>query len=72
MTPDSSRFWPKSSYQPGGSQKSFDKQYLRDYLISINWNKTPPAPALPKDVIANTHNKYLEAFNRLAESNHVL
>jgi phosphoribosylaminoimidazole-succinocarboxamide synthase len=72
MTPDSSRFWPKSSYQPGGSQKSFDKQYLRDYLISINWNKTPPAPSLPKDVIANTHNKYLEAFNRLAESNHVL
>jgi phosphoribosylaminoimidazole-succinocarboxamide synthase len=67
MTPDSSRFWPKSSYQPGGSQKSFDKQYLRDYLISINWNKTPPAPALPKDVIANTHNKYLEAFKRLAE-----
>lgn len=72
MTPDSSRFWPKSSYQPGGSQKSFDKQYLRDYLISINWNKTPPAPSLPKDVIANTHNKYLEAFKRLAESNHVL
>lgn len=72
MTPDSSRFWPKSSYQPGGSQKSFDKQYLRDYLISINWNKTPPAPSLPKDVIANTHNKYLEAFNRLTDSNHVL
>lgn len=72
MTPDSSRFWPKSSYQSGGSQKSFDKQYLRDYLISINWNKTPPAPSLPKDVIANTHNKYLEAFNRLSESNHVL
>ncbi len=72
MTPDSSRFWPKSSYQPGGAQKSFDKQYLRDYLISINWNKTPPAPSLPKDVIANTHNKYLEAFNRLVESNHVL
>jgi phosphoribosylaminoimidazole-succinocarboxamide synthase len=72
MTPDSSRFWPKSSYQPGGSQKSFDKQYLRDYLISINWNKTPPAPSLPKDVIANTHNKYLEAFKLLAESNHAL
>lgn len=72
MTPDSSRFWPKSSYEPGGSQKSFDKQYLRDYLISINWNKTPPAPSLPKDVIANTQKKYLEAFNRLTESNHVL
>jgi len=72
MTPDSSRFWPKSSYEPGGTQKSFDKQYLRDYLLSINWNKTPPAPSLPKDVIANTHKKYLEAFNRLTESNHVL
>jgi len=72
MTPDSSRFWPKSSYEPGGSQKSFDKQYLRDYLISINWNKTPPAPSLPKDVIANTQKKYLEAFNWLTESNHVL
>jgi len=72
MTPDSSRFWPKSSYEPGGTQKSFDKQYLRDYLISINWNKTPPAPSLPKDVIANTQKKYLEAFNRLTESNHVL
>ncbi len=72
MTPDSSRFWPKSSYEPGGSQKSFDKQYLRDYLISINWNKTPPAPSLPKDVIANTQKKYLEAFNRLTDSNHVL
>ena len=72
MTPDSSRFWPKSSYEPGGTQKSFDKQYLRDYLISINWNKTPPAPSLPKDVIANTQKKYLEAFNWLTESNHVL
>jgi phosphoribosylaminoimidazole-succinocarboxamide synthase len=72
MTPDSSRFWPKSSYEPGGSQKSFDKQYLRDYLISINWNKTPPAPSLPEDVIANTQSKYLEAYNRLTESDHVL
>ena len=72
MTPDSSRFWPKSSYEPGGSQKSFDKQYLRDYLISINWNKTPPAPSLPKEVIANTQSKYLEAYNRLTESDHVL
>ena len=72
LTPDSSRFWPKSSYEPGGSQKSFDKQYLRDYLISIDWDKTPPAPSLPEDVIANTQKKYLEAFNRLTESNHVL
>lgn len=65
LTPDSSRFWPQSSYKPGGSQKSFDKQYLRDYLISINWDKKPPAPPLPQDVITNTHKKYLEAYNKL-------
>lgn len=72
LTPDSSRFWPKSSYEPGGPQISFDKQYLRDYLISINWNKTPPAPSLPKDVIENTHNKYLEAFHQLTDADHAL
>lgn len=65
LTPDSSRFWPKESYLTGGPQLSFDKQYLRDYLISINWNKTPPAPSLPKDVIMNTRNKYLEAEKQL-------
>jgi len=65
MTPDSSRFWPKDSYKPGGPQLSFDKQYLRDYLISIKWNRKPPAPSLPKDVIENTRNKYLEALKRL-------
>ena len=65
LTPDSSRFWPLESYQPGGPQKSFDKQYLRDYLLSINWNKRPPAPALPQDVISNTHNKYREAYRQL-------
>ncbi len=65
LTPDSSRFWPKSSYEPGQSQKSFDKQYLRDYLNTLNWDKTPPAPTLPDDVIENTRNKYLEALTIL-------
>ena len=65
MTPDSSRFWPRESYKPGGSQKSFDKQYLRDYLLSIKWNKQPPAPSLPEEVIINTKKKYLEALNLL-------
>lgn len=67
LTPDSSRFWPRTSYKPGGAQKSFDKQYLRDYLISINWNKKPPAPSLPKNVIDNTRSKYLEAYRQLTE-----
>ena len=65
LTPDSSRFWPKDSYKPGGPQLSFDKQYLRDYLISIKWNRKPPAPSLPKDVIDNTRSKYMEALKRL-------
>jgi len=65
LTPDSSRFWPKETYQPGGAQKSFDKQYLRDYLISIDWNKQPPAPSLPEDIIKNTRQKYLEALTQL-------
>jgi phosphoribosylaminoimidazole-succinocarboxamide synthase len=68
LTPDSSRFWPKDSYKPGGSQSSFDKQYLRDYLTSIKWNKKPPAPSLPKDVIDNTRGKYMEALKRLTGS----
>ena len=66
LTPDSSRFWPKETYQPGGAQKSFDKQYLRDYLISLDWNKQPPAPNLPDNVIENTRAKYLEALKQLA------
>jgi len=70
LTPDSSRFWPKASYRPGGPQKSFDKQYVRDYLISINWDKKPPGPPLPKDVITNTRNKYLEAFKKLTAASH--
>jgi phosphoribosylaminoimidazole-succinocarboxamide synthase len=65
LTPDSSRFWPKDGYRPGGSQKSFDKQFLRDYLLSIKWNKTPPAPELPEDIIKKTRKKYLEAYERL-------
>ena len=65
LTPDSSRFWPLDSYRPGGSQKSFDKQYLRDYLISIKWDKSPPAPHLPQDVIDGTRAKYIEAMRLL-------
>ena len=65
LTPDSSRFWPQATYRAGGSQKSYDKQYLRDYLLSIQWNKTPPAPTLPDDVVANTRSKYLEALTQL-------
>ena len=66
LTPDSSRFWPKDDFLPGRSQKSFDKQFLRDYLLSIKWNKTPPAPELPEEVIQKTRQKYLEAYERLA------
>jgi len=65
LTPDSSRFWPSASYRPGGGQPSFDKQYVRDYLEQIRWNKQPPVPTLPADVIARTREKYLEAFRRL-------
>lgn len=65
LTPDSSRFWPKDTYRPGGPQQSFDKQFVRDYLLAIKWNQKPPAPALPADVIAGTSAKYLEALKRL-------
>jgi phosphoribosylaminoimidazole-succinocarboxamide synthase len=65
LTPDSSRFWDASAWRPGGAQPSFDKQFVRDYLESIRWNKQAPAPALPDDVIARTQAKYLEAFRRL-------
>lgn len=65
LTPDSSRFWPRASYRPGGPQPSFDKQYVRDYLESIRWDKKPPAPALPADVIARTSEKYREAYRVL-------
>jgi len=65
LTPDSSRFWPMDRYAPGGPQPSFDKQYVRDYLLSINWNKQPPAPRLPADVIETTSRKYEEALRLL-------
>ena len=65
LTPDSSRFWPMEDYQPGGPQKSYDKQYLRDYLESLNWNKTPPPPPLPPEIITNTRNRYLQALKAL-------
>lgn len=65
LTPDSSRFWPMDEYKPGGPQKSFDKQYLRDYLLSINWPKQPPPPSLPAEVIRKTREKYLEALLRI-------
>jgi phosphoribosylaminoimidazole-succinocarboxamide synthase len=65
MTPDSSRYWPKDQYRPGGAQPSFDKQFVRDYLEEIGWNKQPPVPALRPDVVARTRDKYLEAFRRL-------
>jgi len=65
MTPDSSRFWPAHQYQPGRGQPSFDKQFVRDYLETLDWNKTPPGPVLPPDVVAKTSAKYLEAYERL-------
>jgi phosphoribosylaminoimidazole-succinocarboxamide synthase len=65
LTPDSSRFWPAAEYAPGRSQPSFDKQFVRDYLERIGWDKQPPVPALPEDVVARTSEKYLEAYRRL-------
>ena len=65
MTPDSSRYWPRDQYQPGGPQPSFDKQYVRDHLEAVRWNKQPPVPSLPDDVVMRTRDKYLEAFRRL-------
>ena len=69
LTPDSSRFWPKDLYEVGRNQPSFDKQYVRDYLISINWDKQPPAPFLPHHVINETSRKYIEAYERLTGRN---
>lgn len=65
LTPDSSRFWPADKYKPGSAQESFDKQYVRDYLEEIRWNKQPPAPALPSEVARKTSEKYLEAYHQL-------
>ena len=66
LTPDSSRFWPADKYSPGRPQESFDKQYVRDYLESIQWNKQPPAPSLPEDVALKTSEKYIQAYRILA------
>ncbi|MCD5390467.1 phosphoribosylaminoimidazolesuccinocarboxamide synthase [candidate division NPL-UPA2 bacterium] len=65
LTPDSSRFWPMEDYEPGRSQKSFDKQFVRDYLETLDWDKTPPAPQLPEEVIKKTSEKYEEAYRKL-------
>jgi phosphoribosylaminoimidazole-succinocarboxamide synthase len=65
LTPDSSRFWPSDEYEPGKTQPSFDKQYVRDYLERIGWNKQPPGPELPADVVAGTRNKYRESYERI-------
>lgn len=72
LTPDSSRFWPKETYAPGGPQKSFDKQYLRDYLSDIEWNKEPPPPTLPDTVVQKTYQKYKEALTQLTGRDDVL
>ena len=72
LTPDSSRFWPMDQYEPGHQQPSFDKQYVRDYLESIHWNKRAPAPALPDEVVVRTQQKYLEAFRLLTGKSLVL
>jgi len=68
MTPDSSRFWPADGYEPGKSQPSYDKQYVRDYLETLDWDKTAPGPALPDDVVAKTAEKYAEAWRRLTRA----
>ena len=65
LTPDSSRYWPADRYAPGGPQFSFDKQFVRDYLETLPWNKQPPAPSLPEDVVRKTSEKYLEAYQLL-------
>src|SRR5205085_91606 len=65
FTPDSSRFWPADEYSPGGPQPSFDKQYVRDYCETLGWDKTPPGPELPDDVVSGTRARYVEAFERL-------
>ena len=62
LTPDSSRFWPASDYAPGSSPLSFDKQFVRDYLETLDWDKTPPGPTLPKEIIEKSREKYLEAY----------
>ena len=65
FTPDSSRFWPLEAYEAGKPQPSFDKQYVRDYLETLDWNKQPPAPRLPEEIIQKTSEKYLEAYQKI-------
>ena len=67
LTPDSSRYWPKDNYSPGGPQPSYDKQFVRDYLESLEWDKAPPAPALPAEVLAGTLDRYVEAYAKIVE-----
>jgi len=67
LTPDSSRYWPKDNYSPGGAQPSYDKQFVRDYLESLDWDKAPPAPALPAEVLAGTLDRYLEAYVKIVD-----
>jgi phosphoribosylaminoimidazole-succinocarboxamide synthase len=71
LTPDSSRFWPRATYSPGGSQKSYDKQYVRDYLLTLDWDKKAPGPPLPQEVIDNTRAKYIEAYEQLTGQRYV-
>jgi phosphoribosylaminoimidazole-succinocarboxamide synthase len=65
LTPDSSRFWAVDDYEPGRPQRSFDKQFVRDYLSTLDWDKNPPPPPLPDEIVAKTREKYLEAYRRL-------
>jgi phosphoribosylaminoimidazole-succinocarboxamide synthase len=65
LTPDSSRFWPRDAYEPGRSQPSFDKQYVRDWLDASGWDHSPPAPELPPEIVANTRAKYVDAYERI-------
>jgi phosphoribosylaminoimidazole-succinocarboxamide synthase len=65
FTPDSSRYWPRAAYQPGGSQPSFDKQFVRDYATNLGWHRQPPGPGLPDDIVEKTRQRYLEAYHLL-------
>jgi Phosphoribosylaminoimidazolesuccinocarboxamide (SAICAR) synthase len=67
LTPDSSRYWPREGYAPGGAQPSFDKQFVRDYLESLDWDKTPPPPPLPESVLEGTLARYVEAYQTIVE-----
>jgi phosphoribosylaminoimidazole-succinocarboxamide synthase len=67
LTPDSSRYWPADEYEPGRPQRSFDKQYIRDWLLTQDWDRTPPGPALPDEVVAMTRERYATAFERITD-----